>query len=293
MSKVFVIDVAKCSGCYSCQMACKDEFADNDWSPYSKPQPDTGQFWTKLKEDVQGTIPKVKVSYTVQMCNHCRNPKCMPACTNDAIYRREDGFIIINPEKCNGCGACQNACPYGAIYKNEKIGICQKCTGCAHLLDNGYKMPRCVENCPTDAITFGEEEELQELITGAVVLDPETGCRPRVYYRNIPGKFIAGLVYDPEEEEVLIGARCIAVTGGKIIETYTDDFGDFWFKDLVIGSYDITIFADGYKEYHKFGIRTDTSVNLGDIPLEKADKNEDRGMTLKNDIDIFSNSAGF
>ena len=197
MGKAFVIDIAKCSGCYSCQTACKDEHCGNDWTPYAKPQPDIGQFWLHLKDDVQGSIPKVKVTYTPQLCNHCREPKCLPACPNGAIYRREDGFVLINPEKCVGCGACAKACPYGAIYKNKELGISQKCTGCAHLLDNGYKQPRCVENCPTDAIIFGEEEELKDLIRGAQVREPETGCRPRVYYRNVPGKFIAGLVYDP------------------------------------------------------------------------------------------------
>jgi Fe-S-cluster-containing dehydrogenase component len=91
---------------------------------------------------------------------------------------------------------------------NEELKIAQKCTGCAHLLDNGAALPRCVEACPTDAIRFGEEEELKDWIEGASVLEPETGCRPRVYYRNIPGKFIAGTVYDPIDKEVVIGAAC-------------------------------------------------------------------------------------
>ena len=61
MSKVFVVDVAKCSGCYNCQLACKDENCENDWMPYSKPQPKTGQFWIKVHEHPEGTIPKVKI----------------------------------------------------------------------------------------------------------------------------------------------------------------------------------------------------------------------------------------
>ena len=52
--KAFVIDLSVCNGCYCCQIACKDEHAGNDWSPYAKPQPDTGQFWLGIKEKSQG-----------------------------------------------------------------------------------------------------------------------------------------------------------------------------------------------------------------------------------------------
>jgi len=267
MAKVFVIDIALCSGCYSCQIACKDEHCDNDWTPYAKPQPDTGQFWVQVNEKPCGKQPKVRVVYTPLFCNHCEKPGCREVCGQDAVYKREDGFVIIDPEKCDGCGKCAEACPYEKIYKNDDLGICQKCTGCAHLLDNGYAEPRCVEVCPTGAIVFGEEDELQPLIKGASVLKPETGFGPRVYYRNVPGQFIAGTVYDPESEEVIEYAKVMAVSGGKIIHTVTDDFGDFWFNDLAVGSYDITITSKGYEPKYFYGVRTDECVSLGDIPL--------------------------
>ena len=269
MGKAFVIDVALCSGCYSCQVACKDEHCGNDWSPYAKSQPDTGQFWIKVNEKPMGSIPKVRVSYTPSMCNHCERPACLAACGKDAVYKREDGFVIIDPEKCVGCGKCAEACPYEAIYKNSELGVCQKCTGCAHLLDNGYDEPRCTEVCPTGAFVFGEEEELADLIKGAQVLKPETGTGPKVYYRNIPGQFIAGTLFDPEADEVVEYARIMAVTGGKIINTQSDDFGDFWLNDLAVGSFDITITADGYEPKYFYAVRTDECVNLGDIALEK------------------------
>ena len=72
MSKVFCIDVAKCNGCYNCQLACKDEHVGNDWAPYAKPQPEIGQFWCKLQENVGGTIPKVKIHYISQLCKPLR-----------------------------------------------------------------------------------------------------------------------------------------------------------------------------------------------------------------------------
>ncbi|MDR2088233.1 MAG: oxidoreductase, partial [Clostridiales Family XIII bacterium] len=197
MAKVFVIDVAKCTGCHNCQLACKDEHCGNDWTPYAAPQPMTGQFWCRVEEHVRGSIPKVKIHYISKICNHCENAPCMAAAKDGAVYRREDGLVIIDPEKAAGQAQIADACPYGAVYMNEEGKLPQKCTGCAHLLDHGAALPRCVDACPTDAMRFGEEAELRDLIDGATVLRPETGARPRVYYRNIPGHFIGGTVYDP------------------------------------------------------------------------------------------------
>jgi len=271
MSKVFTVDVAKCNGCYNCQLACKDEHAGNDWTPYAKPQPDIGQFWVKLTENVGGTIPKVKIHYIPHMCNHCEKAACMEACKHGAYHRRADGFVILEPEKCKGCGACMKACPYDAIYFNDELKISQKCTGCAHLLDNGYKLPRCVEACPTDAMQFGEEADMQDFIVGSTVRMPETGLHPKVFYRNIPGKFIAGTVYDPVEKEVIIGARCRATNGGKTVEVLSDEYGDFWFKDLAMGKYDVVIEVKGY-EYKTFdAVDATIDVNLGDIAMERAE----------------------
>jgi len=269
MAKVFTVDVAKCNGCFNCQLACKDEHVDNDWTPYAKPQPEIGQFWLKLEENVCGTIPKVKIHYVVKMCNHCEKAACMQACPNDAYHRRSDGFVILDPEKCVGCEACRGACPYDAIFKNDELKICQKCTGCAHLLDNGFVLPRCVEACPTDALLFGDEDDMQDIIVGADVRMPETGLRPRVFYRNIPGKFIAGTVYDPVDKEVIIGARCRATIGGKTIEVLSDEYGDFWFKDLAVGKYDVVIEAKGFEFMVFKAVDATKDVNLGDIALER------------------------
>jgi Fe-S-cluster-containing dehydrogenase component len=102
MSKAFVIDIARCSGCHNCQLACKDEHVGNDWTPYAKPQPELGQFWIKVHENVCGTIPKVKIHYVPKLCNHCRNADCIKACPAKAIDRRPDGFVLIDPGKCTG-----------------------------------------------------------------------------------------------------------------------------------------------------------------------------------------------
>lgn len=267
--KVFVFDIAKCTGCGCCQFACKDEHCGNDWSPIAAPQPDIGQFWIKVNDYSQGTKPRVKVHYIPAMCNHCENCSLLQVATDGAVYRRDDGLIIIDPEKAKGQKQLADACPYGAVFWNEKLNVAQKCTGCAHLLDNGYAKPRCVENCPTEALVFGDEEELEELVTGASVCKPEAGTRPAVYYRNIPGKFIAGTLVDPVEDEVVIGAKVRAITGGKLYEAVSDNYGDFWFKDLPVGVFDVYIEAKGFKIKTFTHLRTLDAVNLGDIMLEK------------------------
>ena len=171
MGKVFVYDHDKCNGCRNCQLACKDEHVDNEWAPWAKPQPDTGQFWTRVEERVRGQVPKVRVSYTVRMCQHCGDAPCMAAAP-EAVYRRPDGLVIVDPEKAHGLRELVEACPYGAIYYNEELDIPQKCTGCAHLVDAG-ELPHCVDVCPHEALRFGDEEDFAEEIAAAEALMPE------------------------------------------------------------------------------------------------------------------------
>ena len=268
--KAFVLDLSICNGCYCCQIACKDEHCGNDWTPYTKPQPDTGQFWLGIKETVRGTVPKVRVSYVPQMCMHCDDAPCMKECKVDgAIYKRDDGLVVIHPEKCTGCKLCADACPYGAIFFNTGLNIAQKCTGCAHLLDDGWEVPRCVDQCPTDAIKFGEEEDLKEYIDKAEPLKPGIDVKPRVHYLNLPKKFVAGTLYDPVEKEVVIGATCTLTDtkSNAAITVETDNFGDFWFRGLKDdGCFTLKLEKDG-KAVNFDSVSTEEDVNLGDIPL--------------------------
>lgn len=264
--KVFVVDVSRCNGCYNCQLVCRDEHVGNDWSPYAKPQPDTGQFWLKLKEYVRGNVPQVKMSYVATMCQHCDNAPCKEACTPGAISQRPDGLVLIDPNKCTGCQKCVDACPYGAIYYNTASNLAQKCTGCAHLLDRGWKEPRCVDACPTEALKFMEESEASEFIAKAERLKPELGIKTRAYYNGLPKKFVAGTVYDPTTNEVVIGANVTLTGGGETFTQTTNHWGDFWFKELKVGTFTLKIEGAG-KTKTMENINTQQDVGLGDIAL--------------------------
>jgi tetrathionate reductase subunit B len=267
--KAFVIDLSICNGCYCCQIACKDEHVGNDWTPYAKPQPDTGQFWIGITESVRGSVPKVKVSYLPKLCMHCVDAACMKQCDVGAIYRREDGIVVIDPTQCTGCKLCADTCPYNAIYFNDALNLAQKCTGCAHLLEDGWKAPRCVDACPTEALKFGEEAELKQWIDKADVYRPELKQKTRVHYLHIPKKFIGGTVYDPAAEEVIIGATCTLTDSqsGETVTVTTDGYGDFWFNGLKDDRvFSLKMEKDG-KVKSIDAISTAKDVNLGDIPL--------------------------
>jgi tetrathionate reductase subunit B len=273
MGKVLIINYDLCNGCYNCQVACKDEHVANDWSPIAKPQPDTGQFWNKVYDNVRGQVPKVKVTYEHSICQHCDDAPCIPACKAGAIYKRDDGAVIIDPTKCRGNKICIEACPYeNIIYFNDTLNISQKCTFCAHLLDSGWKEPRCVDACPTGALIFGDETEpeIKSLIEKAQPLKPELEVKPRVYYIGLPKKFIAGAVYD-SQEKVCIGEATVTLTNIENDEkftTKTDSYGDFWFRELNDGIYSLLIDKKGY---HSHMIRpvdaTEKDINVGTVNL--------------------------
>lgn len=234
----------------------------------------------KILEKERGTIPKVRVTYTPLLCQHCDDAPCIAAATNGAIYKRSDGLVIIDPVKSVGQTQLVAACPYGAIYWNETLNIPQKCTGCAHIVDGNagipaaypLNVPRCVDSCHTSAITFGEEADLQDLISKAETLNPEYGTKPRVYYLNVPKTFMAGEVYDEVADEVIEGATVTAtdLETGEAYGTQTDDMGDFWLENLPVNrAFDVSVSANGYMSRKKM-VFLNEDKNIGEMPLFKA-----------------------
>ena len=267
--KVFVFDAQKCNGCYNCQVACKDEHVGNEWLPYAKPQPNTGQFWMRVKQREHGQIPMVSVEYTAWPCMHCGHCLAGSACESNAFVRRGDGLVYIDPERCTGCGRCVEACPYEAVFFDGAAGIAQKCTGCAHLVDDG-RLPHCVDFCATGGLRFGDAEDFAEELAVAETMHPETGCSPHVYYVNLPHLFLGAEVWDPVADEVVEGATVTLLhEGTEIASVLTDDFGDFKFERLESGVYDLVIAAEGFAPHKLEGVVLEESLYLGDSPLTR------------------------
>lgn len=267
--KAFVFDAARCSGCHGCQIACKDEHCGNDWAPYAAPQPETGHFWCKVDQTTHGQVPRVRVEYRVSMCRHCEECAVAKAAP-DAAYRRDDGLVIIDPARAAGQKDLVDACPFGVVYWSEELGLPQKCTGCAHLVDAGEK-PRCVDACQTGGLRFGETEEFGSLLDDAEMLAEGSDTKPRMYFLNLPKLFVAGNVWDKEADEIIEGAAVtlLNASGEPISSQKTDYFGDFEFKRLEAGTYGIAIEADGFARVEKASVELDKSLWLGDFPLSR------------------------
>ena len=121
--KAFLIDLTKCVGCHDCQIGCKDEHCDQAWLPYAEAEPEVGQFWLKLKQFERGAGSHVRVTYMPTLCNHCENAPCMAAAKDGAVYRRDDGLVIIDPVKSKGQRPIMEACPYHCVYWNDALDI--------------------------------------------------------------------------------------------------------------------------------------------------------------------------
>lgn len=270
-----VININKCTGCYNCFLTCRDEFAGNDYPPYAAAQPMTGMNWIRVIEKERGQYPKVKVAYTPLTCMHCENPGCMKVARDGAIYRRPDGIIIIDPIKAKGQSQIVNGCPYRVIEWNEEKQMPQKCILCAHMLDKGEKVPRCVESCPTGALVFGDldnpQSEIAKLVASGQteIMHPEYGMKEKVSYINLPKKFIAGTVIYGDIDEVASGITVKLNSKGDSREAKTNGFGDFEFEGLADNvEYTLKVEAEGYKG-KSVKAKTQKDAYLGEIVLKK------------------------
>jgi Fe-S-cluster-containing dehydrogenase component len=270
-----VIDVSLCNGCYNCFLSCKDEHCGNSFLPYTESQPMTGHFWMRIRETERGKYPKVKVAYTAIPCMHCDSPACLKYTKDDAIYKRADGIVIIDPLKAAGQRDLVSACPYRVIYWNEEKQVPQKCTLCAHLLDEGWKEPRCVEACPTGAMLFGDLDDPGSEISRMVAsgrtepLDPDFRLGEKVRYIGLPRRFVAGAVIFGDTDECAENVGITLTGEGEKKTVMTNNYGDFEFEDLAKDkAYSVKVQALGYK-VRTFTVRTSTDIYLGDIVLKR------------------------
>jgi len=268
------IDITKCTGCFNCFLSCRDEYYGNEYPGYSAAQPLNEHFWMQIKEVERGIYPKPKLSYIPIPCQHCAEAPCMTASENGAVVRRQDGIVLIDPEKAKGQKGIVNACPYRVIFWNQEKNIPQKCTLCAHRLDEGEKQPRCVESCPTGALVFGDLDDASSEIAKLSAakktefFHPEFNTAPLVRYLGLPKRFIAGeVVFKGKEGECAPGVKVTLSGDGFMQQTVSNEYGDFEFEGLDNNmAYRIVFEQAGYAA-KELDVITRTDINLGEVEL--------------------------
>lgn len=202
---VMVVDLSKCRNARKCMNACQE-------AHHLRPEQ---HHINVLKMQETENTPAY---YMPKPCQHCDNPPCTAVCPVDATFKRQDGIVLIDNERCIGCRFCIAACPYSARVFNwaeplhshedenltynvelnvpQRKGTISKCLFSADRLREG-KLPYCVSACPNGVYWFGDENEdavtngttketvrFKKLLedNGAYTLMPELGTKPRVYY---------------------------------------------------------------------------------------------------------------
>jgi Fe-S-cluster-containing dehydrogenase component len=178
--KSYLFDATRCIDCRACMVACSVE---------NKIEMDKTRIWV-AGLGVTGVFPDLKRGTMVYHCMHCNHPDCLSACPVGAYHKREDGPVIYNPDKCIGCRYCMNACPFGVPHFDYDKGLIEgafidKCTFCPQRVDNGLE-PACVATCPTDALTYGERDELLKMAHARIA------AHPGRYIDHVYGEFENG-----------------------------------------------------------------------------------------------------
>ena len=172
----FAIDQRTCIGCHACTVACKTEH-----------EVPVGQFRTWLKYVEKGEFPATTREFAVMRCNHCTDAPCVQICPTKALFKRDDGIVDFDRDRCIGCKSCMQACPYDAIYIDEDTHTAAKCNFCAHRIDDDLE-PACVVVCPTHSIWVGDLDDptsgISRLVNGnpTSVRAPEQNTGPNVFY---------------------------------------------------------------------------------------------------------------
>lgn len=174
-----IVNLDRCIGCYSCELACKME---NDVA--------LGERWNKVIQiEPFGTWPDVHSYWLPVHCQQCDNPSCVHVCPTGASYVNDDGTVLVDKEKCVGCKYCMMACPYGVRSWNESQQVVEKCTLCQQLTSAG-ELPHCVKNCCGEARFYGDLDDPDSDVSKEIAkADPEAvhqlfdaGNHPRVVY---------------------------------------------------------------------------------------------------------------
>jgi formate dehydrogenase iron-sulfur subunit len=165
----FFTDVTLCIGCKACEVACKqwnelpaDGYAltGNSYDNTSRLGSETWRHVAFVEQMDRTTPADSRWMMLSDVCKHCTNAGCMEACPTGAIVRNEFGDVYVQPDICNGCGYCVPSCPFGVVAIQPATGVAAKCTLCYDRQKDGIE-PACAKACPTDSITFGKVDELR------------------------------------------------------------------------------------------------------------------------------------
>lgn len=168
-----VLNMDRCIGCYTCVVACK---MANGTRP--------GVDYNGVKTVEWGNYPDAHQRYQLTMCMHCEDAACVKACPIGATSTTEEGVVVVDYDKCIGCGACVAACPYGArhLVKEEEyafdgvvlpceeqaeargVNLVEKCNFCLGRVQNG-EAPMCTVHCPGQSRIFGDVEDPESEIS--------------------------------------------------------------------------------------------------------------------------------
>ena len=193
-----LIDLDRCTGCHSCSVSCKTEN-----------EVPLGNFRMRVRYLEQPD--NKQITFAPLICMHCVDAPCMKACPSKAIKKGDDGRILIDESRCDLEKECVEACPYGAISINVEKEVAEKCDFCQHRTDVGLE-PACVNNCPTDALVFGDLDDPESRISklaakrDARPWKPEAKTNPSVLYVNhetwMEKKVLTGVQLDPGDEDI-------------------------------------------------------------------------------------------
>ena len=188
----FVIDQHRCIGCHACTVACKEEH---------NIAIGVNRTWVKYVE--KGRYPDTRRHFAVLRCNHCDDAPCIEICPTVALFRRHDGIVDFDNERCIGCKSCMQACPYDALYIDPQRNTAAKCNFDASRVDMGYK-PACEVVCPTQAILSGDLDDPNSLISKRVALEKvsvrkaEKGTKPKLFYVGVEGDLLNPTMMEPQ-----------------------------------------------------------------------------------------------